>query len=87
MTIFGFGATTGVAWLLMFFGAEPPSFSFGFARCVAAEAEEAADVGADRDAYALRIAEIDFARQMEEGEQQRAWIATTATIAPLVAIV
>ena len=31
----GLGATTGVAWLLMFLGAEPPSFSLGFACCCA----------------------------------------------------
>src|SRR5206468_6474351 len=29
VSIFGFGATTGVASLLMFFGAEPPCFSLG----------------------------------------------------------
>ena len=29
----GLGATTGVASLLMFLGAEPPSFSFGFGCC------------------------------------------------------
>jgi len=33
ITIGGLGATTGVASLLMFLGADPPSFSFGFACC------------------------------------------------------
>jgi len=31
--IFGVGATTGVASLRMFLGAEPPCFSFGFGCC------------------------------------------------------
>src|SRR6476469_8067348 len=33
VTILGLGATTGVASLLIFLGAEPPSFSFGLGCC------------------------------------------------------
>src|SRR4051794_11996585 len=33
VSIFGLGATTGVASLLIFLGADPPSFSFGLGRC------------------------------------------------------
>ena len=73
VTTFGLGATTGVASLLMFFGAEPPSLSFGFGCCACwrwrRRRRNVAQV--EHTHYALRIGQIDFPRQMEQGEQQQ----------------
>ena len=75
VTIRGFGATTGVASLLMFVGADPPSFSLGFGCCLLRRGRRRRRRRVWREVEdaqrALRVAEVDLAGQMKEGEQQR----------------
>ena len=86
VTIRGFGATTGVASLLMFCGDEPPSLSLGFAR------EACRGGGGGGGGWNLVISMIwstlcgsgMFMRpdKCRKANSSAAWIATTAATAP-----
>ena len=70
----GFGATTGVASLLMFLGADPPSFSFGLGCVCCCGGGGGGGAGLLKSKMLqriLRIAQVDLAREMQEREQQR----------------
>jgi len=82
----GFGATTGVAWLLMFLGDDPPSFSLGLG-CWCCRG------GGDGGGVSLRLKMLSercvspistFPAMFRNANRSAAWMAITAAIAPLL---
>ena len=84
--ITGLGATTGVAWLLMFLGAEPPSFSLTLGCCRGRGGGGGGGGGCRARSNTWKVASRAgvsiLPARSRKTRNKTAWIATTAAIAP-----